>query len=69
MSYEPQCTGEVRCTRCRKKKPALAFAPHPKKLNGLNSWCRDCQQEVSEAARSRNKSEKKKISHGLYDFD
>jgi hypothetical protein len=33
------------CTRCKQEKTATVefFPPHNKKINGLDSWCRNCR--------------------------
>jgi hypothetical protein len=33
------------CTRCKTEKPEdlIHFPPHNRKMNGLDSWCRDCR--------------------------
>lgn len=44
------------CTRCKIEKPPTAefFPPHNKKLNGLDSWCRNCRATYrSEICRGR----------------
>jgi hypothetical protein len=39
------------CTRCRGEKPGTLefFPPHNRKLNGLDSWCRQCRAEYRNA--------------------
>lgn len=47
----------LKCTRCKQEKPETSefFPLHNKKVNGLDSWCREC--------RSTYRSE---IRRGLY---
>ena len=35
----------LKCTRCKEEKPETPefFPLHNKKVNGLDSWCRDCR--------------------------
>ena len=47
------------CTRCKVEKPATdeAFPLHNKKLNGLDSWCRQCRSTYrSENCRGAHRS-------------
>lgn len=47
------------CTRCKVEKPAnlVAFPPHNKKLNGLDSWCRSCRASYrNEICRGRHRN-------------
>lgn len=44
------------CTHCKTSKPASAefFPPHNKKLNGFDSWCRECRSSYrSEICRGK----------------
>lgn len=35
----------LKCSRCKQAKPGTLefFPPHKHKVNGLDSWCRDCR--------------------------
>ena len=48
-----------KCTRCKEEKPKdiINFPPHNKKLDGLDSWCRDCRATYrNEINRGRHRS-------------
>lgn len=44
------------CTKCKIEKPATAefFPLHNKKLNGLDSWCRECRSTYRNGIRRGN---------------
>lgn len=50
---EPRMTGSKVCSRCRVKKPVLAFSVRPKAADGLRSECRECASKVSARCPSR----------------
>jgi 5-methylcytosine-specific restriction endonuclease McrA len=43
------------CTACNTAKPTTAFEAHPRKRNGLSSWCKHCAQEQTKEWRARNR--------------
>ena len=45
------------CTKCREDKPAEGFGTSKRKLNGLQSWCRKCQNRNTT---ERNKSQRRR---------
>jgi hypothetical protein len=60
----------ARCSHCGGTKPATVeyFAPRPAKLNGLTSWCRECQRtkernRAGEQGRKRPSRAKPKPAH------
>ena len=38
------------CTRCKQEKPDSEFSPDPRKRNGLQSVCRECQRRAKSRA-------------------
>lgn len=49
----------LKCTKCETEKPESLefFPPHNRKVNGLDSWCRDCRNSYrSEIRRGHYRS-------------
>jgi hypothetical protein len=49
------------CPRCGETKPPSAYYPHPKRRDGLSSWCVDCGRET--VAESYLKQRQQVIDH------
>jgi hypothetical protein len=46
-----------RCARCREWLPFSAFRPNKKLKSGLNSWCKNCGLQATQAWRERNRDQ------------
>ena len=45
----------IACSHCKQRKPATEefFRKHKQKLNGLDSWCRQCYRDTSKLRKGR----------------
>lgn len=43
------------CTCCGEVKPTTDFRPDPRKLNGLHSWCLDCERTFARERAQRRR--------------
>lgn len=46
---------EATCACCGRVKPLEAFSPDARKVNGRQSWCRECIADTMRATRQRHK--------------
>lgn len=51
----------VTCTKCERPLPAKAFGSNPRKKNGLNSWCKECQSLRSKERWANDSDRRKKL--------
>jgi len=51
------------CTKCKLDLADDEFDPNPKKLNGLDSWCRECRNEYQ---RLKHRAVRAKSARGEY---
>jgi hypothetical protein len=51
------------CVKCKVDKEAKCFTRCTKKLNGLNSYCKNCVNDYKKAKREQDK-----IYKSLYEF-
>lgn len=49
------------CSKCKDIKPASAFCRHKKSKDGLQSYCKDCNNQINKLAYHNKKNTKKGI--------
>lgn len=55
------------CTRCKEEKPLDAFGPHKGKLDGLQSWCRECTNKQGRKGYNKNRLDRFSLTQAQYD--
>lgn len=48
------------CTKCSKRRATTKFGPNPNTIDGLQSWCRECQATYIRERRKSDPERKKR---------
>lgn len=57
------------CRDCLEDKPDGSFHKHPRKANGLNSYCKDCQSKRNKLWRDKNKESRVLYKKNYYQLN
>lgn len=54
------------CTCCGQVKPLADFRPDPRKVNGLQSWCLDCERTLARERAQRHRERDLRTRFTMY---
>lgn len=66
--HEPRCTGTKLCPHCKQVKHVLSFAVNHNLSDGLQSDCRDCQNEMVKRTPSHRKIAERSLRRRLFAY-
>jgi hypothetical protein len=71
MKHEPECSGTKICCRCSKELPVIFFSANNNRKDGLESYCRNCQNEYNKKNPALIKRKTKRIEkdRSMYFFN